>query len=156
MFSSRHLWPLLGVIIPAILTPLCTTPASADTVAVITGIASVEDGDGILFGDVEIRLQGIAAPELGDPFGYESYLGLNALASGKEVRCELDGSTAGRSRRPVGICFLDGLDVGLAQVQAGLARDCPSFSKGRYRDAEKEAKDAGNDLSSVYDLPKYC
>jgi len=41
-------------------------------VAVLTGIASVKDGDGLQFGSVEIRLQGIAAPELDDKLGRES------------------------------------------------------------------------------------
>lgn len=38
----------------------------------LTGIASVKDGDGLQFGSVEIRLQGIAAPELDDKLGRES------------------------------------------------------------------------------------
>ncbi len=32
------------------------------SVAKLTGVAKVKDGDGVLFGKVEIRLQGIAAP----------------------------------------------------------------------------------------------
>src|SRR5690606_41724824 len=34
-----------------------------EAVAVLSGIAKVRDGDGVLFGDVQVRLQGIAAPE---------------------------------------------------------------------------------------------
>lgn len=43
-----------------------------EPVAMMIGIASVKDGDGLLFGDVELRLQGIAAPELDDKLGRES------------------------------------------------------------------------------------
>ncbi len=103
--------------------------------ATLTGVASVADGDGPLFGRAEVRLQGIAAPELDGPTGAESRAGLLRLAGGKEVVCHLDGTTAGRSRCPVAVCFVDGRDVGRAQVEAGLARDCPGYSKGRYRDA---------------------
>jgi len=130
-------------------------PASAqETVATLTGAASVQDGDGILFGQVEVRLQGIAAPEMREPMGRESYLGLAHLVDGKEVRCELDGTVA--NRRPVGVCFVAGRDVGRAQVEAGLARDCATYSKGRYRDVELQARAEGNDLSRAYELPGYC
>lgn len=35
--------------------------AVAEPAAVLSGIASVQDGDGLLFGDVEVRLQGKSA-----------------------------------------------------------------------------------------------
>ncbi len=68
--------------------------------------------------------------------------------------CELDGTTAS-SNRPVGICNVDGVDIGLAQVEAGFVRDCPHFSNGRYAEAEQRAK-AVRDLSLIYPLPNYC
>ncbi len=124
----------------------------------ISGIAAVRDGDGLLFGDVEVRLQGIAAPEdnrvrveLG---GKEATANLRRLAEGRNVVCELDGTfTRGR---PVGVCFVDGLDVGEKQVADGFARDCPRFSSGRYRAAEERAMAKGASLSRVYSLPSYC
>jgi endonuclease YncB( thermonuclease family) len=125
-----------------------------ESVATLTGIATVQDGDGVLFGQVEVRLQGIAAPEMREPMGRESYLSLVQITEGKEVVCQLDGTTA--NRRPVGVCFVGGQDVGRAQVEAGFARDCAAYSKGRYRDSEMKAREAGNDLSHIYELPKYC
>lgn len=129
-----------------------------ETVAVISGVATVADGDGVKFGKVEVRLQGIAAPEdnsrkveIGGP---ESTASLRELIEGKFVVCHLDGSTAGQ--RPVGICFVDGVEVNLHQVAAGQARDCPAFSMGRYADAEQAARDVGIDQSQSYDLPEYC
>lgn len=130
--------------------------SAQERVATLTGIASINDGDGVLFGRVEVRLQGIAAPELGSPMGRESYLGLYRLAEGKEVICELDGTTAGSKMRPVGVCYVDGIDLGQAQVEAGLARDCPRYSKGRYRAEEERARSRGADLSLTYALPGYC
>lgn len=139
----------------AMLGALPITPAfGQQTVATLTGVATVQDGDGVLFGKVEVRLQGIAAPELKDSMGRESYLGLADLAEGKDVVCELDGTTA--NRRPVGVCYVDGQDIGRQMIVAGLARDCPRYSKGRYRDAEAQAARAGRDLSAVYELPGYC
>jgi len=134
-----------------------TPPLQAqEPVATLSGVAAIKDGDGVLFGNVEVRLQGVAAPELDDVMGRESYLGLIALAEGKRVVCELDGTTAGATLRPVGVCFVNDQDIGRAQIEAGLARDCPAFSKGRYRDAEIGAQSSGNNLSKLYDLPSYC
>ena len=130
------------------------SPGLAEPVATLSGIAEVRDGDGILFGEVEVRLQGIAAPELGERGGQESFRNLARLARGKSVTCELDGTVA--NRRPVGICYLDGEDLAEQQVLQGHARDCPRYSRGRYRQAEREARSGGTDLSAIYPLPGYC
>jgi len=115
------------------LVVLFAIPAHADSGAVLSGVAGVKDGDGILFCDVEVRLQGIAAPEYRrgqtEAGGREALRALEALAKGKVVRCVLDGTTA--RRRPVGICYFDGQDLGAAMLEAGFARDCPRYSKGR-------------------------
>lgn len=129
------------------------------TIAVLSGVVTVRDGDGLLFGDIEVRLQGVAAPEFWSqrqPMGEESRQHLVDLAWGKFVVCHLDGTTAGKGKRPVGICYLDNLDLGLLQVQQGYARDCARYSKGRYAAAEQTAQNAGNNLSEVYALPNYC
>jgi len=127
-----------------------------EPVAVLTGIASVKDGDGLLFGNVEIRLQGIAAPELDDKLGRESKEHLKSLASGKQVTCYLDGTRAGKSKRPVAVCKVDGRDLGELQVMAGMALDCAAFSKGRYAKAEQTAFESGKNLRAAYRRPKYC
>lgn len=149
---------------------ICTSPAMAEglfddipimpsgTVATLTGQALVKDGDGLLFGAVEVRLQGVAAPELGDPGGNEAAQGLVQLVAGKEVWCFLDGTVAS-SNRPVAICYVmlgRFVDVGAELIHMGFARDCPGFSGGRYRDAEAEAQASGMDLSATYALPGYC
>ena len=145
-----------GLVFGAILTALPAFSVAQDPVAKLTGIAAIEDGDGLLFGRVEVRLQGIAAPELDDAMGVESRAGIMKLAAGREVVCHLDGTTAGRSVRPVDVCFAGEVDLGRAQVEAGLARDCPAFSRERYREAEMRAQSNGHDLSRVYALPGYC
>ena len=131
---------------------------SFEAVAVLSGMGKAKDGDGIVFGKVEVRLQGIAAPEDShhktEPGGKASTLNLKELVDGELVVCHLDGSTAGK--RPVGVCFVDGIEVNKHQIATGHARDCPAFSKGRYNEDEVRARKAGNNLSLIYDLPDYC
>ena len=144
-----------GLLLSAMAFRAPSTAFVLQPVARISGVASVKDGDGVLFGKVEVRLQGVAAPELRDPYGKKSKAALVALVEGKTALCELDGTTAS-SNRPVGICFVDGLDVGGEMIRLGFARDCPGFSSGRYDALEKQAREAGQNLSLTYALPDYC
>ena len=125
---------------------------------VIQGRATAKDGDGIVIRGTEVRMQGIAAPEDNgyrvDAGGPEATRALSILVNGKIVACRLDGTSA--RGRPVGICYLDGRDLGAALVRYGYARDCPRFSGGRYRDLERQARADGADLSIIYRLPGYC
>lgn len=134
--------------------------AHSEAAPILAGIGRATDGDGIILGDVEVRLQGIAAPEWSnraghDPGGEAALRGLASMVDDREVRCELDGTTASGGR-PVGMCFVDGHDVGRRMVEMGLARDCPRFSGGRYEEAEAQARVRGADLSRIYHLPGYC
>ena len=65
----------------------------------------------------------------------------------KAVRCDLDGSRS--FDRMVGVCYLDERDIGASIIAAGLARDCPSFSGGRYAEFDTAA-------SRQLPLPGYC
>jgi endonuclease YncB( thermonuclease family) len=73
---------------------------------------------------------------------------------GRNVECRLTGEQ--NRDRLIGVCFLDGADLGETLVRAGHARDCPHFSAGRYIQAEVAARDTERDLSRVYPLPSYC
>ncbi len=96
--------------------------ASADT---LTGkVVKVADGDSITVLDNTntqhpIRLQGIDAPEKGQPFGNASRKHLATLVAGKEITVKWDKRD--RYRRIVGFVLVDGQDVNLAQVKAGMA-----------------------------------
>jgi micrococcal nuclease len=136
-----------------------SAPARAfEPVAIIEGETIAKDGDGLLFGEIEVRMQGIAAPEYRsnrkDRGGLEALDALAELANGRVVRCDLDGTTA--NRRPVGVCHLDDLDLNTETVRLGVARDCPAYSGGRHDDEERQAREAGSDLSRIYPLPDYC
>ena len=152
---NRHAFAL------ALLAMMIPGPGAAyDVRGVLTfPNARVVDGDGIAMGRVEVRLQGIAAPEdrrgRVDPGGKASSEALRQLAEGREVICRLDGTRAS-SGRPVGRCSVEGMDLGWAMVRAGHARDCPAFSEGDYAEAEALARVEGRDLSAIYALPDYC
>ena len=130
------------------------------TYAVLSGVAHAIDGDDVAFGGVRVRLRGIAAPEdrrgAVEPGGPEATLNLAQIVNDQLVICHLDGTTTPGSMRPVGICFVDGQDIGRLQVRAGHARDCPAYSGGMYSEDEVHAQVAGNDLSEIYLLPGYC
>ena len=115
--------------------------------AELTGtVTHVRDGDTIEVGKIPIRLSGVSAPELKEPLGQQSKKFMRDLVDGKNVRCELSGEKT--YDRLVGVCFLDGEDIGAAVIEAGLALDCPRFSGGAYAGVER----AGTGIM----LPKYC
>lgn len=123
----------------------------------VSGVAHVIDGDTIHLSTseagkvVKVRLQGVAAPERSDAGGAEATRFVEQLAEGRQVRCELDGS---RSKdRVVGVCFVEAAgaskDIGAAVIEAGLARDCPRFSGGRYKALERPE-------AAGLPYPSYC
>ena len=101
-----------------------------------------------------IRLNGLAAPEWDEPGGQAATRAMVELVDGRNLRCELDGERTGD--RCVGVCYLEGVDIAAEMVAAGLARDCPRYSGGRYRDAELKAAAAGATIGQTYPLPGYC
>lgn len=149
---------LAGIILIAASSLAVPLQASAQTE--VSGVAHVIDGDTIHLTTAEagkivkVRLQGVAAPERSDAGGAEATRFVEQLAEGRQVRCELDGS---RSKdRVVGVCFVGGegvagggKDIGAAVIEAGLARDCPRFSGGRYKALERPA-------AAELPYPSYC
>lgn len=119
--------------------------AAQDT---LTGtVTHFRDGDTIEVDGTAIRLTGVAAPELGERHGREARRFMLRLVDGKTVRCELNGERS--YDRRIGVCYFNGQDIGAAIIAAGLARDCPRYSRGRY---ERIETDASRRLS----LPGYC
>ncbi|MEM9108215.1 MAG: hypothetical protein AAGC96_21450, partial [Pseudomonadota bacterium] len=144
-------------------------PAGLDfePVATLTGKASVRNGYELLFGHVEVRLRGIAAPH--DSKNSEQEGGKAAtqnlqeiLSADPETTCFLDGNRA--DGKPVALCMIgwkeggspEAQDLGQLQVEMGFALDCPRFSGGAYADAEKIAIQNGDILSDVFNLPAHC
>ena len=130
--------------------------AVAAVVGILTGHPTVRDGNHLLFGEIEVWLQGLETPDGEDNGSPEAKANLEALIEGKLVSCHLDGTILAWNKQPVGICFVDSQDLGFLQVRQGFGRDCAGFSKGRYGEAEALAKADGNDLANVFTLPAFC
>ena len=105
----------------------------------------VTDGDTITLLDVEnrqhkIRLDGIDAPELGQPFGRASKQHLAELLASREAAAEC--SKIGRYRREVCRVMVGGADAGLAQVRAKMAWFFRRYAKELPRDRHQQHADA--------------
>ena len=85
--------------------------------------------------------------EPGEPGGEAAKAYMVELIEGETVVCDL---TQERTHgRRVGWYYRGGDDIAEALVSAGLARDCPRFSGGRYAAAEVPA-------SLDLPFPGYC
>jgi len=98
-------------------------------------VINVHDGDTITVLDKDnkkthIRLQGIDAPELKQEFGSVSQQNLSRLVLGKQVT--IVWTKLDKYRRTVGTIMLDGRDVNIEQVKAGLA-----WHFKKYEDEQK-------------------
>jgi endonuclease YncB( thermonuclease family) len=87
-------------------------------------VVGVSDGDTITVLDYnkqqhKIRLAGIDAPEAHQPFGQKAKASLSALVFDRQVSA--DCGKVDRYRREVCKVIVDGIDVNLEQVKAGMA-----------------------------------
>ena len=114
---------------------LMTTAAHA---AEIKGRARVIDGDTLWVGRIKIRLNGIDAPERGQPRYRAATQTLQKLVAGKTVVCRLNGDKT--YDRYVGVCYVGKYDLAASVIASGNALDCARYSGGRYR--KYETKDA--------------
>lgn len=110
-----------------------------------SGAASVHDGDTLALGGEKIRLLDIDAPELRQtcrierrayPCGERSRDALIALIADRPVRCA--GERRDRYRRLLGTCEAGGVDLNVAQLEAGWA----VAYGGRLKHAEDKAREA--------------
>jgi endonuclease YncB( thermonuclease family) len=87
-------------------------------------VINVHDGDTVTVLDQDnkkfnIRLQGIDAPELKQEFGAASQKNLSGMVLGKQV--SIFWNKVDKYRRTVGTIMLDGRDINIEQVKAGVA-----------------------------------
>ncbi len=101
----------------------------------------------------KVRLYGIDAPEKKQPFGTRSQQNLTAMAFGKDARVEW--TKRDRYGRIVGKVIVDGQDVGLRQIDTGLAwwyrkyaREQSVEDRTNYSPAEDAARAAQRGLWS--------
>ena len=121
--------------------------ASADT-QIQGRLEMVIDGDTIVVRGIKIRLNGLHAPEWNQPGGSEATNWMRATYGGQRLICVLNGKRS--YDRYIGICYGPrGDDIAAGLVAAGLGRDCPRYSGGRYRQFETAN-------SRRFQLPSYC
>jgi endonuclease YncB( thermonuclease family) len=123
-------------IFSVLLIALLATPALADRT--LEGrVTVVRDVDTIVVAGTPIRLNGLDGPEVSTRIGREARAFMTRLVRGETVTCQLNGERT--YDRWVGVCFLDGQDIGAIAVANGHALDCRRYSGGRYRDLETPA-----------------
>lgn len=109
----------------------------------IAGDATAHDGDDLIVGGVDVRLNGFDTPEADKICGsvnvYErAAQELASIVEGQQVSCEVVGID--RYGRAVGRCSAGADDVGERMVSSGWARDWPRYSQRRYAAAEADAR----------------
>jgi endonuclease YncB( thermonuclease family) len=113
------------------------TPSGIPGTQTIKGKCYVIDGDTIVIAGTHIRLAGIDAPEMDQPYGKKAKFAMMALCKGKIITAEvLEGMSYDRI---VARCSLpDGTDLSAALVEQGLALDWAKFSGSTYRHLEPD------------------
>ncbi|MFO6464002.1 thermonuclease family protein [Jannaschia sp. KMU-145] len=97
----------------------------------LRGRVRVIDGDTIIMGRVRLRLWGIDAPELDEPWGQEAKLAMIDICKGRVITAVLTGETT--YARYVARCYRDDdEDIAGELVRRGLALDWPVFSGGAF------------------------
>jgi micrococcal nuclease len=138
-----------------LLLPTVSTAGQFKVIKVYDGNIIKAKGSDI---EIKVRLAGIDTPETprksrpGQPYGYEAKNQLARLILDKEV--EIKGYGLDRLNRILGVIYLEGKNINLEMVRAGLAE---VYRGGRPRGldldpywlAEKEAREA---LRGVWSL----
>ena len=123
----------------------CLLLATAAVGETITGhVVGVHDGDSITVlaagkAQIKVRLEGIDAPELGQPFGKASKAAMSDLVFGKDVELQ----TAGKDRygRTLAVVIVAGVNANLELVRRGLAWRYDRYSQdAELLAAQNEAK----------------
>lgn len=112
----------------------CLVPAllGAEPRIITARIVGVHDGDSITAlaaGNVQlkVRLEGIDAPELKQPFSQQAKQALSTMVFGKTVSLHVTGRD--RYKRTLAVVVADGVNVNLALVRLGLAWRYEAYSK---------------------------
>jgi endonuclease YncB( thermonuclease family) len=141
--------PLLAALAMA----LTAVSVNAETPDLI-GQASVIDGDTLEIHGTRIRLWGIDAPEstqfcrnnesLQYRCGAKAANELDAFIARRPVDCS--PVSLDQYGRTVAVCSIAGVDVAEWLVRNGLALDWPTYSKGKYDQAQRDADHAGRGM----------
>lgn len=134
-----------------VFTLACGIVSAADPEGVQTWrVVSVHDGDTFTAIDAanvqhKVRLHGIDAPEIGQPFGTKSRDALGKLVMRRAVTVHSQGRD--KYGRTLGRIEIEGQDVNRQMVADGLAWHYVRYSKAeQLAAAEREARAAGRGL----------
>nr|DAK77713.1 MAG TPA: nuclease-like protein [Caudoviricetes sp.] len=104
-------------------------------------VVKISDGDTITIlqdkQQIKVRLFGIDAPELKQPYGKKSKQFLANLIAGEVVEVNENGKD--RYKRTIGTIYLNGADINAQMVANGYAWAYRKFSK-KYTPQESKAK----------------
>ena len=123
-------------------------------IKIISGKAVITDGDTVKINNKKIRFSGIDAPEsyfLGKKqictlnkknifCGILSKEKLIKKIGNRPIKCKIE-KNKDQFNRLLGECFLDNESLSVYMVKNGYAFDYPKYSKGKFREYEKYAKD---------------
>ena len=129
-----------------------SAPSDAARAEVRGRVVKVADGDTITILDAanvqhKIRFHGIDAPEKAQAFGQKSKQHLSSLVFGKDVRVKY--KSRDKYGRILGTVYVDGKDVNLEMIRAGLAWHYKRYDNSpAYAAAESEASAARRGLWS--------
>ena len=137
------------------LKPAPPPPPSPMRATIELQVVDAEDGDTLIIRNtadqhLKLRLQGIDAPEKGQAFSNDAKEQLAKLTSGKSVTIEFDPhGKPDNEGRIIAKVYLDGNDIGIQLIKAGLAWFCKDYKtmqtesdRYNYAEAEKEARGA--------------
>lgn len=129
---------VVAVLVSACAVAPSVEPASATIVDVI-------DGDSIVMATaserIELRLQGINAPERSECLGPEAARALGGLASGENITFEVAGTD--QFGRSLGDVFVSGRSVSEAMVATGMALALSDEGRSALHAAQNAARSAG-------------
>lgn len=141
---------------PAILLATIAFADPAPAPQTISGPATVIDADTLRIGRVTVRLHGVDSPEIDQRCTDAKNRPYNCgLLAADVLQEEIAGAIVvcfplnlDRYGRTVAVCTARDKDLSEQMVRRGYAQDYPFFSKGRYRDAEREAREERRGLWS--------
>ena len=140
LYGSQFLWCVKVVVFAGfcIAFLVCAIPAASAQTGQIDGrVTKVRDVDTIVVAGTAVRLNGVDGPETSNRYGRDARAFMRRLVEGKRVTCNLNGTRT--YDRRVGVCYLNGRDIGAIAISQGHALDCPRYSGGAYSSLETQA-----------------
>lgn len=111
-------------------------------------VVSVSDGDTlwVLSNQVrtKVRLWGVDAPEIGQPWGMKAKQALASKVMHQHVKVNVKGED--QYRRVLGVVFYDGADINAWLVEQGHAWVYTYYNKTHYHAEQKIARDTKRGL----------